>query len=164
MSNISKEKVELEINDTAPDLTLQTHNEGELNLAWYRGRKNVILAFYPGDWTPVCSSQMAQYNDVISQLEDLETQLFGLSVDSIFSHRAWAKSLGGLAFPLMADFYPHGEAAQKYGVFNPRGYCERVVFLIDKEGLIQYIEKPDISEVPNLKELLTRIENLEKKS
>ena len=119
-----------QVGDPAPDFTLPTHNEGELNLAWYQGRKNVVLAFYPGDWTPVCSAQIPGYMPLIDFFEEHGCQLFGISVDSIPCHIAWAKSLGGLAYPLFADFWPHGEVARRYGVLAPRGYAERAVFLI----------------------------------
>lgn len=157
-----KDKIEisLKVGDEAPDFTLITHNEGELNLHWYQGRKNVILAFYPGDWTPVCASQIADYSQFDDLFEKYDCQLFGISVDSIFSHRAWAKSLGNITFPLMSDFYPHGKVSKKFGVFNPRGYSERVVFLIDKKGIIRYIEHPDIDQVPDRDELIRQLESL----
>ncbi len=139
----------LKIGDPAPDFTLHTHNEGELNLAWYQGRKNVVLAFYPGDWTPVCATQVPEYQNIIDEFEKRDIQLLAISVDSVPCHIAWAKSLGGLSFPLMSDFYPHGEVADKYGVLNIKGYSERVVFLIDKQGIIRYIEHVNIAELPD---------------
>ena len=152
----------LQIGDVAPDFTLPTHNEGELNLKWYRGRKNVVLAFYPGDWTAVCGNHIAQYKSIIEQLTNLDCQLFGISVNSIPSHIAWAKSLGGLMFPLMSDFYPHGEVCQKYGVFNEYGYSNRVVFLIDKKGIIRFIDDVDLSLVPDNEKLLSELAKLPK--
>ena len=83
MTNSIPEPVALKVGDEAPDFTLPTHNEGELNLAWYRGRKNVILAFYPADWTPVCSSQIPAYVKLQDQFDRLNSQLLGISVDSI---------------------------------------------------------------------------------
>ena len=139
----------LKVGATAPDFTLMTHNEGQLNLAWYRGRKNVILAFYPGDWTPVCSTQIPGYMPLVEFLEAHDCQLLGISVDSTACHIAWAKSLGGLAFPLMSDYYPHGEVARKYGVLSEKGYTERAVFLIDKAGVIRYVEKVHPAQMPD---------------
>lgn len=147
----------------APDFTLMTHNEGELNLAWYRGRKNVILAFYPGDFTPVCSVQIPGYNALIDFFKKHDCQLFGLSVDSPACHVAWAKSLGGLAYPLMADFYPHGEVARRYGVLSAKGYADRAVFLIDKQGIIRYIQKVHPAEMPDSDALQAAVLALETK-
>jgi peroxiredoxin (alkyl hydroperoxide reductase subunit C) len=152
-----------QVGDPAPDFTLMTHEEGELNLAWYQGRKNVILAFYPGDFTPVCSVQIPGYNALMDFFEEYECQLFGLSVDSPACHVAWAKSLGGLAYPLMSDFYPHGEVARRYGVLSVKGYAERAVFLVDKKGVIRYIQKVHPAEMPDSDALKAAVLALETK-
>ena len=150
----------LKVGDTAPDFTLMTHSEGQLNLAWYRGRKIVILAFYPGDWTPVCSTQIPGYMPHMEFFEDHDCQLFGISVDSTACHMAWAKSLGGLAFPLMSDYYPHGEVASKYGVLSEKGYAERAVFVIDKAGVIRYVEKVHPAQMPDNEALKAAVAKL----
>jgi peroxiredoxin (alkyl hydroperoxide reductase subunit C) len=147
MSDDSEPK--LKVGDPAPDFTLMTHNEGALNLAWYQGRKNVILAFYPGDFTPVCSTQIPGYMPLMDFFEEHDCQLFGISVDSPACHQAWAKSLGGLAFPLMSDFWPHGEVARKYGALAPKGYADRAVFLIDKKGMIRFVERVHPAQLPD---------------
>lgn len=154
--------VTLKPGDMAPDFTLPTHNEGELNLAWYRGRKNVVLAFYPADFTPVCATQIPLYEEVIDKFEECQCQLLCISCDAIPSHIAWAKALGGLSFPIMSDFWPHGEVARKYGVLSKKGYTERFVFLIDKKGVIRYIEDVGLSSLPNNDELFNRLENLKR--
>lgn len=150
----------LKIGDPAPDFTLASHNEGQLNLQWYRGRKNVVLAFYPGDWTPVCTVQIPDYNSHIEKIEQLNTQVLGISVDSVPCHVAWARSLGGISFPLMADYYPHGEVARKYGVLSERGFAERVVFVIDKQGIIRHIENVDLAELPSIDRLFEQLARL----
>lgn len=160
MNNKHGNTAVLEPGEPAPDFTLPTHNEGELNLAWYRGRRNVVLAFYPGDWTPVCSAQIPDYQSLIQRFEEYETQLLAISVDSIACHRAWAKSMGGLSFPLMSDYWPHGEVARKYGVLSDRGYAERVVFLIDKKGIIRWIEHSQATDLPDTEELFRQLEKL----
>jgi len=149
------------VGDTAPDFTLPTHNEGELNLAWYQGRKNVVLAFYPGDWTPVCATQVPEYQNLVGRFEKYDCQLLCVSVDSIPCHKAWAKSLGGISFPLMSDFYPHGEVARKYGVLTDRGYSGRAVFLIDKKGIIRYIEHVNLARLPDNDRLLEELAKLQ---
>ena len=151
------------VSDPAPDFTLPTHNEGELNLAWYQGRKNVVLAFYPGDWTPVCSTQIPGYQSIYEQFLLYDCQLLGISVDSIPCHMAWAKSLGGLSFPLMSDFYPHGRVAQLYGILTKSGYADRTVFLIDKTGIIRFIQRVKPFEIPDNDELIKQMAKLEEK-
>ncbi len=152
----------LQVGDEAPDFTLPTHNEGELNLAWYEGRKNVVLAFYPGDWTPVCATQVPGYQAVFDEFERFDTQLLAISVDSVACHRAWAKSLGGLSFPLMSDYWPHGAVAERYGVLSERGYAGRAVFLIDKKGILRYIEVVDPAELPDNNALFRKLAELNK--
>lgn len=150
----------LKVGDPAPDFTLMTHNEGELNLGWYKGRKNVILAFYPGDWTPVCSTQIPGYMPHLDFFEEHNSQLLGISVDSPACHMAWAKSLGGLAFPLMSDFYPHGAVAQKYGLLAEKGYAERAVLLIDQGGVIRFIEKVHPAQLPDIEALKAAVQKV----
>ena len=150
----------LKVGDKAPDFTLPTHNEGELNLAWYQGRKNVVLAFYPADWTPVCATQVPGYQAIIDEFERYNAQLLCISVDSIPCHIAWAKSLGGVSFPLMSDFFPHGEVCRKYGVMGPKGYPGRVVILIDKRGIIRYIENINPAELPDNEALFRELAKL----
>jgi alkyl hydroperoxide reductase subunit AhpC len=137
-----------------------SHNECELNLGWYRTRKHVILAFYPADWTPVCATQIPGYQPLIGAFEALGAQLLGISVDSVFCHKAWAKSLGGLSFPLMADYFPHGGVARLYGVLNTRGFADRTVFLIDKTGVIRFIERMHPADLPNNEALIAALRNL----
>jgi len=155
------DQVRLKVGDPAPDFTLPTHNEGELNLAWYQGRKNVVIAFYPGDWTPVCSNQIPGYQTIIDRFEALECQLLAISVDSVPCHRAWAKSLGGLSYPLMSDYWPHGKVAERYGVLTSKGYSERAVFLVDKEGIIRFIDRVDFSKIPDNEALLKQLEKVQ---
>ena len=151
---------QLAVGDPAPDFTLATHNEGELNLAWYRGRRNVVLAFYPADWTPVCATQVPEYQKNIERFDELDCQLLCLSCDSVPCHIAWARSLGGLDFPLMADFWPHGDVARKYGVMGRKGYAERTVFLIDKEGIVRWIERLHPAQLPDNNDLFEQLAKL----
>lgn len=119
-----------------------------------------MLAFYPGDWTPVCANQITGYKSVIDNLDALNCQLLAISCDSIPCHLAWAQSVGGLPFPLMSDFYPHGKVAELYGILNPRGYAERYIFIIDITGKIRYIENVGVSQVPDNNQLLAELAKL----
>ena len=150
----------LKVGDIAPDFTLPSHNEGRLNLQWYRGRKNVVLAFYPGDWTPVCTAQIPEYHTLLGRFAEMQTQVLGISVDSVPCHVAWAKSIGGLSFPLMSDYFPHGEIARLYGVLSERGFAERVVLLVDKSGVIRYIDNVDLAKIPSTDRLFEELAKL----
>lgn len=152
----------LSVGDIAPEFTLPSHNEGELQLAWYRGRKNVVLAFYPADWTPVCATQIPGYRDILAEFEKYDAQVLGISCDSVPCHIAWARSLGGLSFPLLADFWPHGQIARAYGVLTPKGYAGRAVFVIDKAGIIRYIDVVDPAEIPDESALFRELAKLPK--
>ncbi|MEK7774324.1 MAG: redoxin domain-containing protein [Candidatus Zixiibacteriota bacterium] len=150
----------LKIGDEAPDFTLPTHNEGELNLQWYRSRKPVVIAFYPMDWTPACATHIPGYQVIIDKFEEYKVQLLCISVDSIPCHIAWAKTFGGFSFPLMSDYYPHGKVSQKYGVLNPKGFSDRVIFLIDTNGIIRFIDWVDPAGLPDNIELFRHIMDL----
>ncbi len=164
LKNQSKKAAGLKVGDLAPDFTLSSHSEGELNLKWYKGRQNVVLAFYPGDWTPICSAQIPGYDEKSANFLKYNCQVLAISVDSVASHKAWAQSLGGISFPLMADFWPHGEVAQKYGVLNQKGFADRTVFLIDTGGLIRFIGRYDYTQMADIEELFRQIEKLDKES
>lgn len=164
MKKLSLKNEGLKVGDHAPDFTLPSHSEGELNLKWYRERMNVVLAFYPGDWTPACSSQIPGYEEQSAKFLRFNCQVLGVSVDSIASHKAWAASLGGISFPLLSDYWPHGQIAQLYGVLSDRGFAERTVFLIDINGIIRFIGRYDYDKIPDINELFRHIEKLESDS
>lgn len=154
--------ITLKVGDAAPDFTLLTHSEGEHNLAWYQGRKNVVLAFYPANWTPVCASQIQDYAPLKERFDQYDTQVVGVSVDSVPSHQAWAKSLGGLPFPLASDFWPHGDVARKYGVLNRKGFAERAVFVVDKQGIIRHIQRVHPARIPDSEEIFRALEAIQR--
>lgn len=97
----------------------------------------------------------------MNRFEGLNTQVLGVSVDSIPSHEAWQKSIGGVSFPLCSDFYPHGEVADKYGVLRNEGISERALFVIDKEGIIRFIDVHPIEKQPNNEEIFKVLEGLQ---
>src|SRR4029077_4923419 len=108
-----------------------------VSLREFKGRP-VILAFYPADWSPVCSDQLALYNELLSEFQRFDAQLLGLSVDGIWSHLAFAKQRS-LHFPLLADFEPKGAVARAYGVYHAEGgTCERALFVIDRAGMVSW--------------------------
>ena len=91
----------------------------------------------------------------------METQVLGLSVDSVPSLAAWAESLGGISYPLLSDFYPHGEIAERYGVLRDDGRSERAIFVIDKRGIVRYVDVHDIDEQPDNEELFRVLSEIE---
>ena len=95
-----------------------------------------------------------------SRFEGYNAQVVGISTDSTHANRAWAHSLGGLSFSLLSDFYPHGRVAELFGVLRPQGYAERAVFVIDKSGVVRYIDVHEIGEVPDEEQIFAALEGL----
>lgn len=151
----------LQVGTKAPDFSLPEANGNIVRLSDYRG-KNVVLVFYPLDWSPGCSDQLSLYQRDVAEFERANAQLIGISVDSIYSHGAWA-AVRGLTFPLLADFHPKGEVARLYGVMRDTdGFSERALFLIDAYGTIRYtFVSPKLGHIPDIYELLDQLEKLE---
>ncbi|MNI29938.1 putative peroxiredoxin [compost metagenome] len=149
----------LEQNTVAPNFTLFATPDQKVTLSEFKGR-NVILAFYPADWSPVCSDQMALYNEMLKYFKKYDAELFGISVDSKWCHLAFSQSRN-LHFPLLADFEPKGEVAKKYDVYNEHeGQCNRALFVIDKESIIQWCYKSPTAVNPGADGILEALENL----
>jgi peroxiredoxin len=128
----------IEPGQPAPDFELADQHGQTVRLADFRGRKNVVLVFYPLAFSGVCEGEMCALRDNIAELENEHVQLLTVSVDSMFAHRAWADR-ENLTYPLLSDFWPHGETARAYGVFDEkRGVAVRGTFLIDKEGVVRW--------------------------
>lgn len=103
---------------------------------------------------------MPAYEADRAKFEGYDTQVVGISIDSMFSNSAWAKSLGGLNYPLLSDFYPHGAVAEKYGVLRDNGTTERALFIIDKEGKVAYVDVHDVSKQPDNEDLFEVLRKL----
>lgn len=145
----------------APDFSLPIAPGKTLSLGELKG-SNVVLAFYPADWSPVCGDQMALYNEVLPEFEKLGAKLVGVSVDGVWCHAAFAKDRN-LHFPLMADFEPKGSVAQKYGVYRTAdGITERALFVIDKTGKIAWSHLSPIGVNPGADGIIEALENLPK--
>jgi peroxiredoxin (alkyl hydroperoxide reductase subunit C) len=144
----------------APDFSLPALGGGRVSLADYRGKSNVLLSFVPAAWTPVCSGQWPGYNMARKLFVQNDVQVLGLSVDNMPTLHAWTKEMGGLWFPALSDFWPHGEVAARYGVLRGDGTAERALFLIDKQGIIRYLDVHDINERPSLETLAREMERL----
>jgi mycoredoxin-dependent peroxiredoxin len=130
----------IEVGAEAPDFLLKDQNNQEVRLSDFRGRKNVLLVFYPLAFTGTCQGELCAVRDNLNDFVNDEVQVLTVSVDSPFAHKVWADR-EGYEFPLLADFWPHGAVAQAYGVFNDeRGFANRGTFLVDREGVVRFAE------------------------
>lgn len=134
------------VGEPAPDFELQATGDSKIRLSDYRGEKNVVLAFYPFDWSPVCSLQLPGLQERLDDFRSLHTEVLGISVDSRHSRRSFAEHLG-IEFPLLSDF--DRTAAQAYGVLREGGFAERALFLIDKQSIVRYAHVNPMGEVPD---------------
>jgi peroxiredoxin len=152
----------LKIGDIAPDFALQDLTGEQIALSSFREKRNVVMSFVPAAWTPVCSQQWPGY--VISKdlFDKNDSVLLGITVDNIPTLYAWTKQMGQVWFPVLSDFWPHGAVAQKYGVLREDGTSERALFVIDKKGIIRYIDVHDINIGPKLEDLIKELEKLPK--
>jgi peroxiredoxin (alkyl hydroperoxide reductase subunit C) len=152
--------LKVKIGDPAPDFSLPTIDGGRVALSDFRGKKNVVLSFVPAAWTPVCSGQWPGYNIVQDMFEETQTALIGVSVDNVPTLHAWVQEMGDVWFPVASDFYPHGRLAEALGILRSTGEAERSLFLIDKHGIIRYIDVHDINSRPDLGPLIKAMQAL----
>jgi peroxiredoxin len=103
---------------------------------------------------------MPSYEENLDRFEGYDTQVVGISIDHTHANKAWAASLGGISYPLLSDFYPHGAVAQAYGVLRKEGMSERAIFIIDKQGIIRYIDVHDIAEQPDEEQIFEELRKL----
>ena len=121
----------------APDFVLPSTPDQRVSLKELRGRP-VVLAFYPADWSPVCSDQMGLYNEMLGEFAKYNAELMGISVDGIWSHAAFARDRK-LHFPLLADFEPKGDVSRRYGAYmDQEGESARALFVLDENGVIRW--------------------------
>jgi peroxiredoxin len=150
----------LKVGDKAPDFQLPSLSGEKISPRQYVGKKNVVISFVPAAWTPVCSEQWPGYNIVKSLFEEHDAVIIGITVDNLATLYAWTEQMGGVWFPVASDFWPHGQVAKKYGVLRSTGTSERALFVIDKRGIIRYIDIHDINERPALEALVGELEKL----
>lgn len=145
----------------APSFELQATPDQTIKLTHFKG-KNVILAFYPADWSPVCSDQMALYNEMLKFFNKKDAQILGVSVDSTWCHQAFSKDRN-LHFPLLADFEPKGQVSKAYGVYDEKtGQSKRALFVIDKDGKIAWSYLSPTAVNPGADGILDALDELQK--
>jgi peroxiredoxin len=144
----------------APDFELRSTPDQTLSLGELRG-KPVILVFYPEDWSPVCSDQLALYQQLLPEFQRFDAELVGVSVDGIWCHLAFAQDRN-LHFPLLADFEPKGEVSRRYGVYRSQdGTSERALYVIDADGIVRWSYVSPVGVNPGADGILRALESLE---
>lgn len=155
-------KTTLKPGDKAPEFTLPAISGKPVSLADYRGKQIVVLSFVPAAFTPVCSGQWPGYNLAEKEFAKRGAVVLGISEDNTPSQFAWVQAMDGLWFPVLSDFWPHGKVARAYGVLRTNGTAERALFVIDREGVIRYIDVHDINQRPDLGVLMAELDKLQK--
>ena len=143
----------------APAFDLHSTPDQRLTLADFRGR-NVILAFYPADWSPVCGDQLALYNELLDEFRVHDAQLLGISVDGVWCHAAFARDRH-YHFPLLADFEPKGRVSRAYGSYEEHtGVAERSLYVIDGAGVVRWSYLSPMGVNPGADGILDALEHL----
>ncbi|MEK6684335.1 MAG: peroxiredoxin [Nitrospirota bacterium] len=149
---------EIKVGAVAPDFTLKDQDQKEVKLGDYKGKKNVVLAFYPLDWSPVCTTENKCLNDDFPKFQSANTEVFGVSRDSTYSHKAWQETLG-LKHRLLSDM--SGDTAKKYGMWlDDKFITKRATIVIDKQGVVRYVKVQEILTARNDNEILTALKSL----
>jgi peroxiredoxin len=131
----------LEVGSEAPDFNLRNQDFEKVQLSALRGTAPALLVFYPFAFSRICTGELCQLRDEFDVYRDAGVQVYGISVDHVHALKAWRQERG-FDFPLLADFWPHGQVAQSYRVFNERsGFAERGTFLVDRDGIVRFAEQ-----------------------
>ena len=141
------------VGQTAPDFTLLNQEKKEVKLSDFTGKKNVVLVWYPLDWSPTCTNEHVCFVNDMKAFETLEAEVLGVSVDSVWSHKAFAEKMG-IKYSLLADFHPRGAMSDKYGVYlADKGITGRAIAIVNKAGKVAWFKNYDIPVVPDLREV-----------
>jgi peroxiredoxin len=147
------------VGEKAPDFTLKDQDQNDVTLSSLKGQP-VVLAFYPLDFSPVCSNEHACFTDDLKDFEGLNARVLGLSVDSVWAHKAFATHLK-ISYPLLADFHPRGEVAAKFGLYlEDKGITNRATVILDKEGVVRYLKVYDIPQQRDNSEIVQELKKL----
>jgi peroxiredoxin len=150
----------LKIGDKAKNFSLEDQDEQEFTLSNFKG-KRVLLSFHPLAWTSICAEQMKSLESNKKIFDSLNTIAVGVSVDTVPSKKAWAKSLGIKNTRLLSDFWPHGKVAKLYGIFRTKdGFSERANIIIDEEQKIAFFKIYKIGQLPDIQEIIDDLRKL----
>jgi peroxiredoxin len=149
---------EIKVGDVAPDFTLKDQDQKDVTLSSFKGKKNVVLAFYPLDWSPVCEGENKCLTDDFPSFSDSNSEVFGISTDSFFSHKAWADALD-LKHRLLADM--HRTVCKSYGLyFDALNCAKRATVIVGKDGKVAYAKVQEIKVARDDKEILAALKKL----
>ena len=154
--------LKVKVGEPAPDFVLPSVSGAKISLSQFIGEKHVVLSFVPAAFTPVCSQQFPGYTIVKNVFDETDAVLLGITVDNIPTLHAWTRQMGTVWFHVLSDFWPHGSVAKQYGVFRSDGLTERAVFIIDKQGIIRFIQVSDINNKPDPNVCALELKKLEK--
>lgn len=150
----------IQVGDTAPDFVLKDNHGATVRLSDYRDRKNVVLLFYPFAFTGVCTGELCEVRDHLPQFSDRDTEVLAVSNDSIHTLRVFGEQ-EKLEYPLLSDFWPHGEVSRAYGVFDEdKGCAVRGTFIIDTKGIVRWTVVNALPDARDLKEYVTALDAL----
>ncbi|MEE1766448.1 peroxiredoxin [Streptomyces sp. SP18BB07] len=150
----------IQVGDKAPDFELKDNHGATVRLSDFRGEKNVVVLFYPFAFTGVCTGELCELRDKLPKFVNDDVQLLAVSNDSIHTLRVFAEQ-EGLEYPLLSDFWPHGEVSRAYGVFDTdKGCAVRGTFIVDKEGIVRWTVVNALPDARDLNEYLTALDTL----
>ncbi|MFD5338867.1 peroxiredoxin [Streptomyces hawaiiensis] len=150
----------IQAGEKAPDFELKDNHGRAVRLSGFRGRKNVVLLFYPFAFTGVCTGELCELRDNLPQFSDRDTELLAVSNDSIHTLRVFAEQ-EGLEYPLLSDFWPHGNVSRAYGVFDEdKGCAVRGTFVIDKEGVVRWTVVNGLPDARDLNDYVKALDSL----
>ena len=148
------------VGQAAPDFNLKDQYDKEVKISDFAGKKNVVLVFYPLDWSPTCTKEHVCFVNDMKRFETLDAEVLGISVDSAWSHKAYAEKMG-IKYSLLADFHPKGAMSEKYGMYmDDKGITGRSIFIVDKNGKVAWKKDYDIPVVPDIKEVAAALGNV----
>ncbi|MFD7685952.1 peroxiredoxin [Streptomyces sp. NPDC059781] len=150
----------IQVGDKAPDFELKDNHGATVKLSDFHGRKNVVVLFYPFAFTGVCTGELCEVRDRLPQFSDRDTQVLAVSNDSIHTLRVFAEQ-EDLEYPLLSDFWPHGNVSRAYGVFDEdKGCAVRGTFIIDKEGVVRWTVVNALPDARDLNEYVKALDTL----
>jgi peroxiredoxin len=151
------ERIMVPVGHPAPDFSLPSHTGATVHLSDLRGRKNVVVAFHPLAFTPVCAVQVKTYDQARARFESFDARVVSVSVDAAPAKKGWSDALGGISHDMLADFHPKGAVASAYGVMRDDGISGRAVFVVDKAGTIVWAKEYAIPEQPDVEEIFAAL-------
>jgi mycoredoxin-dependent peroxiredoxin len=148
------------VGQPAPDFMLLNQEKKEVKLSDFAGKKNVVLVWYPLDWSPTCTNEHVCFVNEMKAFETLDAEVLGVSVDSVWSHKAFAEKMG-IKYSLLADFHPRGAMSEKFGVYlADKGITGRAIAIVNKAGKVAWFKNYDIPVVPDLKEVAAALQQV----